>query len=76
MNVSWKRRANSEVGAIGAGLLGDAVQDHHPLQGLQEQAGLRHEESGKVVARAKIPNNFVRIGYQLFGFISCAFRRI
>ena len=75
MNVSWKRRANSEVGASGAGLLGDAVQDHHPLQGLQEPAGLRHEESGgEVVARAKMPNNFVRIGCQLIWFYFLCFQ--
>ena len=44
--------------ASGAGLLGDAaVQDHHhPLPGLQDEAGLRHEErGGEVVARAKMP---------------------
>ena len=48
---------------------GDAVQDHHPLLGLQEPAGLRHEENGvEVVARARMPNIFVRIGYQLIWF--------
>ena len=48
---------------MGLDLLGEAVQDHHqPLLGLQDEARLRREErGGEVVARAKMPSNFVRI---------------
>ena len=39
------------------------MDHHHPLLGLQDEAGLRHEErGGEVVARAKMPNNLLCIG--------------
>jgi hypothetical protein len=52
------------------------VQDHHhPLLGLQDEPGLRCEErGGEVVARAKMSNNFVWIGYHLIGYLFLCFQ--
>ena len=51
--ISCNRRANLNCGLLGL----------DPLPGLQQAAGLQHERGGELVARAKIPNNFVCIGF-------------